>query len=127
MRQTATKPKTMDEYLARVEPDQRVALEKLRQTIRSVMPKAEECISYGMPGFRLNGRIVVWFAAAATHCALYPGGMVKDFQDELSGFATSKGTIRFQPDRPLPGALLRKIVKARIAQNAAKARPARTR
>src|SRR4051794_32948716 len=117
MRTAASKPKTVDDYLAAVDPAQRVALEKLRKTIRAVMPKAEECISYGMPGFRLGGRMVVWLGAAVTHCAFYPGGIVKDFADQLTRFHTSKGTIRFQPDGPLPSGLVRDIVRARIAQN----------
>ena len=112
------KPKTIDEYLARVNDDQRTALEKLRKTIKSAAPKAEECISYSMPAFRLNG-ILVGFAAKQNHCALYPfnGTTVKAFKGELEGFETSMGAIRFQPDRPLPAALVRKIVKARIAEN----------
>ena len=116
-----TPPATIDEYLARVSPDKRAALEQLRATIRAVVPKAEECISYQMPAFRYEGRVLVYFAAAANHCAFYPGGMVNDFKDELEAYETSKGTIRFQPERPLPASLVRKIVKARVAQNAARA------
>jgi len=118
-------PATIDEYLARVSDDQRAALEQLRQTIRGVVPTAEECISYQLPAFRYEGRVLVYFGAAAHHCAFYPGGMVNDFKDELEGFETSKGTIRFQPGRPLPATLVRKIVKARVAQNAAKAKKAK--
>ena len=117
-------PTTIDEYLARVSDAQRAALEQLRQTIRGVVPTAEECISYQIPAFRYEGRVLVYFAAAAHHCAFYPGGMVNDFKDELEAFETSKGTIRFQPGRPLPATLVRKIVKARVAQNAAKAKKA---
>lgn len=116
----AGKPTTIDEYLAGVKDDQRAALEQLRKTIRNAAPKAEECISYSMPAFRLNG-ILVGFAAKQHHCALYPftGTTVKSFRDELKGFKTSMGAIQFQPDRPLPVSLVRKIVKARIAENAA--------
>jgi uncharacterized protein YdhG (YjbR/CyaY superfamily) len=115
-----SKPNTIDEYLARVSEDQRGALEKLRKTIRSAAPKAEECISYSMPAFRLKG-ILVGFAAKQNHCALYPfnGTTVNDFKNELEGYETSMGAIRFQPDKPLPAALVRKIVKARIAENVA--------
>ena len=116
-----TPPATIDEYLARVSPDKRAALEQLRATIRAVVPTAEECISYQMPAFRHEGRVLVYFAAAANHCAFYPGGLVNDFKDELEAYETSKGTIRFQPERPLPASLVRKIVKARVAQNAARA------
>ena len=120
-------PKTIDEYLSRVSGDQRVALERLRREILAAAPEAEECISYQMPGFRLAGRMLVWFGAAAHHCAFYPGGIVDAFKDELANYATSKGTIRFQPDDPLPAALVRKIVKARIAENAARGKRDSTR
>jgi uncharacterized protein YdhG (YjbR/CyaY superfamily) len=113
------KPKTIDDYLAALPDDQRAALEKLRKTIRAAAPKAEECISYGLAAFRQNG-MLVGFGASAKHLAFYPmnSTTVKAFKDELKGLATSKGTIRFQPDKPLPAALVRKLVKARIAENA---------
>jgi uncharacterized protein YdhG (YjbR/CyaY superfamily) len=113
------KPKTIDDYLAVLPDDQRVALEMLRKTIRASAPKAEECISYGLAAFRQDG-MLVGFGASPKHLAFYPmnSTTVKDFQDELKGFETSKGTIRFQPDKPLPAALVRKLVKARIAENA---------
>ena len=113
-------PTTIDEYLARVSDDKRAALQQLRKTILGVVPTAEECISYQMPAFRHEGRVLVYFAAAANHCAFYPGGMVNEFKDDLEGYETSKGTIRFQPERPIPASLVRRIVKARVAQNAAK-------
>ena len=118
-------PRNIDEYLTRVSDDQRAALEELRETIRGVVPTAEECISYQVPAFRYEGRVLVYFAAAANHCAFYPGGMVNEFKDELEAYDTSKGTIRFQPERPLPSSLVRKIVKARVAQNAARAKRAK--
>jgi uncharacterized protein YdhG (YjbR/CyaY superfamily) len=123
-RATPAKPKTIDEYLAGLPDGQRVALEKLRKTIRSAAPKAEECFSYGLPAFRLDGRPLVAFGAAAKHVAFYPmsGVLVERLKKELSRFETSKGTIRFQPDKPLPAALMRKIVKQRIAQNAERRR-----
>jgi uncharacterized protein YdhG (YjbR/CyaY superfamily) len=116
---TRTKVKTIDEYLAALSDDKRAALEKLRQTIKAVAPKAEECISYQLPAFRLNGKILVAFGARDNHCAFYPmsGSTVEAFQDELRNFDTSKGTIRFQADKPLPVALVRKLVKARIVEN----------
>ena len=121
----ACKPKTnaknIDEYLATLSDDKRAALEKLRKTIRAAAPKAEECISYQVPAFRLNGRLLVAFGAAANHCAFYPGAYpVAAHKDELKDYDTSKGTIRFQAAKPLPGTLVRKLVKARIAENAAK-------
>ena len=117
MSSTKSKPRTIDEYLAGVTADQRAALEKLRKTIRTVAPKAEECISYGLAAFRLNGRPLVAFGAWANHCAFYPmsSTTVKAFQDQLKDFGTSKGTIRFSANKPLPTALVKKLVKARIA------------
>jgi uncharacterized protein YdhG (YjbR/CyaY superfamily) len=110
--------KTIDEYLATVDADKRATLEKLRKTIKSVVPKAEECFSYGLPAFRLNGRPIAAFAAAAKHCAYYPmsGSVVAALKEELKDYETSKGAIRFQPDKPLPAALVRKLIKARIAE-----------
>jgi uncharacterized protein YdhG (YjbR/CyaY superfamily) len=112
------KPTTIDEYLATVSDEQREALEKLRKTIKSVAPKAEECISYGLAAFRLNG-MLVGFGATSKHCAFYPfsSSTVEEFKDELNGYDTSKGTIRFQPEKPLPTALVKKLVKARMAEN----------
>ena len=121
-----TKPKsqTIDEYLAAVTADQRAALEKLRKTIRAAAPRAEECISYGLPAFRLDGRVLVFFGASANHCSFYPGSgaAVAAHKDELKDYETSKGTIRFQPDKPLRAALVRKLVKARIAENEGRSR-----
>ena len=117
MKSASVKPQTIDEYLATVDEDKRAALEKLRQTIKSAAPKAEECISYGIPGFRLNGRLLVSFGAAKNHCAFYPGAHpIAAHKDELKDFSLSKGTIRFPIDKPLPAALVRKLVKTRIAE-----------
>ena len=113
------KPKTVDEYLAALSSDKRAALERLRKTIRAAAPGAEECISYQIPAFRLDGQWLVWFGAAANHCAIY--GVANTDNDELKDYDISgKGTIRFQADNPLPATLVRKLVKARIARNAAK-------
>jgi len=115
----AATPSTIDEYLAGVrDADQRAALEKLRRIIRTAAPKAEECISYRIPTFRQNG-MLVGFGATRNHCAFYllSGTMVDRFKDDLTGFDTSKGTIRFQPDHPLPSSLVRKLVRARIEEN----------
>ena len=112
------KPRTVDEYLATLSPEKRRALGTLRKAIRAAAPGVEECISYGIPGFRLDGKVLVWFGAGAGHCAFYPGGIVGEFEEELAAYDTSKGTIRFPANRPLPAALVRKLVKARIARNA---------
>jgi uncharacterized protein YdhG (YjbR/CyaY superfamily) len=110
-------PKTIDEYLAPLSNEKRAALEKLRRAIKSAAPQAEECISYRIPAFRLGGRLLVAFGAAANHCAFYPGARpVKAHMDELDAYDTSKGTIRFQADSPLPATLVRKLVKTRIAE-----------
>ena len=97
--------------------DKRAALETLRKTIKSVAPQAEECISYNLPAFRLNGKLLVAYGAAANHCAFYPGSVLEAIKDELKDYDTSKGTIRFPADKPLPHALVRKLVKLRIAKN----------
>src|SRR5262249_29395241 len=120
----AAKPKTIDEYLAAVSADKRAALETLRQAIRSAAPKAQEYIGYGLAAFRLDGKPLVAFGATAKHCAFCPmsSSTVTDHKDELKAYETSKGTIRFQADKPLPAALVRKLVKARIAENERRSR-----
>jgi uncharacterized protein YdhG (YjbR/CyaY superfamily) len=119
-----TKPKasTFDEYLAAQDDEKRAALERLRKTIRAAAPRAEEYIAYGLAAFRLDGKPLVAIGASASHCALYPmnGTTVAGLKRELQGYDTAKGTIRFHESKPLPAALVRKIVKARIAENAAK-------
>ncbi len=115
--------RTIDEYLAALSDEQRGALESLRKNIRAAAPGAEECISYRIPAFRLHGRMLVWFGAASAHCAFYPGAVVEAHEDDLKGFDTARGTIRFQPPDPLPAALVRKLVKARMAAIAVPKRP----
>ena len=110
-------PKTVDEYLAAVPQPAYSTLQKVRGAIRSAVPKeAVEAISYGMPAFKYKGTLV-WFAAFAKHCSLFPGStVIEAFQQELEGFHTSKGTIQFPLDKPLPAALVRRLVKARLAE-----------
>ena len=112
------KPKTIDEYLAALDDDQRGALQKLRKAIKTTAPKAEESISYGLAAFRHNG-MLVGIGATRNHCAFYlmSGTTLKDFKKELKGYDISKGTIRFDPKKPLPVSLVRKLVKARLAEN----------
>src|SRR5262245_45250710 len=100
-----TKPATHDEYLAAVRPEQRAALLRPRKTIRAVAPKAEECISYGICAFRLNG-MLVGYGATANHCAFFlmSNTTVAAHREDLAGHDTSTGTIRFSPDDPLPAA-----------------------
>ena len=115
------RPKNVEEYLAGIPEPARSTLQKLRVAIRSaVPPQASETISYGMPAFK-HKKVLVWFAAFSTHCSLFPtASVVEVFKSELKGFTTSKGTIQFSIDKPLPTALIKKIVKLRVAQNANK-------
>ena len=111
------KPKTVDDYLATLSADKRGALEKLRKTIKSEAPEAVECISYNLPAFRLNGKLLVAYGSGANHCAFYPGSVLEVLRDGLKNYETSKGTIRYPADKPLPSALVRKLVKLRIMKN----------
>jgi uncharacterized protein YdhG (YjbR/CyaY superfamily) len=116
-------PKNIDEYLAGVPEPARGTLNKIRAAIRSaVPPETTEAISYGMPAFKYKGSLV-WFAAFSDHCSLFPtASVIEAFKNELKGFSTSKGTIHFPTDKPLPTALVKKLVKARVAQNESKKR-----
>jgi uncharacterized protein YdhG (YjbR/CyaY superfamily) len=123
----STNPATIDEYLAALPADQRAALGRLRKAIRSAAPDAEECISYRLPAFRQPQGMLVAFGATPNHCAFYlmSSKTVEAHRGELAGYDTSKGTIRFATDDPLPAALVRKLVKARMAENAAPRRTAK--
>lgn len=117
-----SKPNPIDEYLEGVAPEHRTALEKLRKQIRAAAPDAEECINYGVPAFREANGVVVGFGASKNHCTFFPmtGHTVAAHAEELADFETSKGAIRFTPKKPLPAAIVKKIVKERRAENAAK-------
>lgn len=117
-------PQSVDEYLAGVPEPARTALEKLRTAIRSAVPAdASETISYRIPAFRSKHGVLVWFAAFSDHCSLFPTPSVIDkFKNDLKGFSTSKGTIHFPLDKPLPTALIKRIVKARVTQAGSKKR-----
>jgi|SRR5215475_7716026 len=110
-------PTTVDEYVARVPAPARGVLQKMRATIRSSVPaQASEVISYAIPAFR-HKQVLVWYAAFSSHCSLFPtAAVIEQFKNELQQFSTSKGTVKFPLDKPLPTALIRKIVKARVAQ-----------
>jgi uncharacterized protein YdhG (YjbR/CyaY superfamily) len=116
----ARKPETIDEYLATLSDDKRRALEKLRKAIRAAAPQAEECISYQLPAFRQK-RLLVAFGATANHCTFYlmSSTTVETHKKDLAKYETSKGTVHFQADEPLPDTLVRKLVKTRLAENAA--------
>jgi len=112
-------PKTPDEYLAGVPEPARGTLQHIRKVIWSVVPKeTTEVISYRIPMFKYKG-MLVGYAAFAKHCSLFPtgSGVIDKFSKELKNYSTNKGTIRFAADKPLPDALIKKIVKARVAEN----------
>ena len=114
----------VDAYLAAVPEPARTTLQAVRDRIRSAAPKAaEECISYRMPALRYKG-VLVAYAAFKRHCSFFPmsAALLDEFADEVKPYRTAKGTLQFPPDKPLSAILIRKIVKARVAQNEAKAR-----
>jgi uncharacterized protein YdhG (YjbR/CyaY superfamily) len=110
-------PKSMDEYLAGVPEPMRSTFDKMRAAIRSAAPpEATETISYRIPAIEYKG-VLVWFAAFSSHCSLFPtAAVIEALKNELKGFSTSKGTIHFPRDKPLPTALIKKLVKTRVAQ-----------
>lgn len=116
-------PKTVDEYLANLPTDTRAALQKLRRIIKSAAPGAEEVISYQMPAVRYHGNLV-YYAAFSDHCSFFVGSPAvrERFAEELKSFAAGRGTVHFTPERPLPTELVRRIVKARVAENEARAK-----
>jgi uncharacterized protein YdhG (YjbR/CyaY superfamily) len=111
--------KTVDEYLAGIPEPAQSTLKHIRRVIRSVVPaETTEVISYGIPMFKCRG-MLLGYAAFKNHCRLFPtgSGVIEKFEKELEGFPTSRGTIRFPSDMPLPDSLLKKIVKTRVAEN----------
>src|SRR5260370_30030388 len=117
----ARKPTTIDEYLASVKGEKRAALDKLRKTIRAIVPRAEECISYRIPAFRLDGNIVAGFAATAKGCSYFPfsGSTLRTLADEFEDYDMTKSALHFDPAEPLPATLVRKLINARIAETCA--------
>jgi uncharacterized protein YdhG (YjbR/CyaY superfamily) len=118
------RPKSVEEYVAGVPEPARSTLKQMRAAIRSAVPaEATEIISYRMPAFK-HHRVLVWFAAFSNHCSLFPTAAVLEaFEDDLKGFTTSKGTVQFPVGRPLPTALIKKLVEARVALSRGAARP----
>jgi uncharacterized protein YdhG (YjbR/CyaY superfamily) len=112
------KPTTIDQYLATVKGEKHAALVKLRKTIRAVVPDAEECISYAIPAFRLDGKIVAGFAATAKGCSYFPfsGSTLRTLAHELADYEQAKSSLHFDPAEGLSAALVRKLIKARIAE-----------
>ena len=114
------KPESIDEYLAAVEPGRRAALETLRRTIHALVPGVEECISYSMPAFRLEGKVIAGFLATAKGCSYYPfsGATLATLSADLAGYSRTKSALHFDPARPLAKTLVKKLVKARLAETA---------
>ena len=118
MRTSKTTPKNIDAYIAGFPNDVQLILEKIRKTIRKAAPDAEETISYLIPAFTLKGKYLVYFAAYKKHIGLYPAPRGSEkFKEELSRYEGGKGTVRFPLDKPIPLALITRIVKFRIKQN----------
>lgn len=115
---TRAKIANVDQYLATVSGESRAALDALRKMLRGLLPKAEECISYGLPAFRLDGQVVAGFAATAKGCSYYPfsGSTLATLADEVEGYSVTSGALHFTPAKPLPLALVRKLLKTRIAE-----------
>ena len=116
MKKSAKLPKTIDDYLALQDPVERKALRKLRRDIRAAAPGLVECISYGIPAFRADGKMLVAFGASAKHLSFYLGSVLQNFKGLVTAYSTSKGTIRFSATEALPSSLVRKLVKARVSQ-----------
>jgi uncharacterized protein YdhG (YjbR/CyaY superfamily) len=111
-------PSTIDEYLDGVPEDRRKALEDLRTKIRSIVPEAQECISYRIPAFRLNGAVIAGFCATAKGCSYFPfsGSTLKTLARDLDRYDQTKSSLHFSPEKPLPMALIRKLLKTRIME-----------
>jgi len=117
------KPATIDEFLEDVTGARRAALDELRRTIRSAVPKAEECISYGMPAFRLGGEVIAGFAPTRKGCSYFPfsGRTLATLAKDLRAYGGTKGSLHFDPEQGLPASLVRKLLRARIAETRAPA------
>lgn len=111
-------PSTIDEYLRSVPEDRRRALARLRTTIRSIVPDAEECISYRIPAFRLNGVVVAGFCATSKGCSYFPfsGSTLKTLARDLGHYEQTKSSLHFSTDKPLPASLVHKLIRARIKE-----------
>ncbi len=114
----ATKPSPIDAWLSKVTGPRRAVLVKLRKTIHSIVPEAEECISYGMPAFRLRGKVVAGFIARADGCSYLPfsGTTLQTLAAELEGYDRTKSSLHFAPEHPLPVTLVRRLLRTRIAE-----------
>jgi uncharacterized protein YdhG (YjbR/CyaY superfamily) len=108
----------IDEYLAGVSPSSRALLQKLRENIHAIVREIEECLSYGMPAFRYRGKIIAGFHATSKGCSYYPfsGTTLKTMAHDIEGYTQTKSALHFGPDNPLPASLVRKLLKARMAE-----------
>ena len=108
--------KEVDRHLAKIQDPQRSTLQNLRASIREVIPEAEEVISYGFPGYKLNGKIICGFDAFKKHCSFFPHSslVIPELKKELVNYKTSKGALQFAIDKPLPKSLVRKLIRARL-------------
>ena len=114
-KRTKTRGQDVDDYFSRLPEGARATLEKLRKTIKSIVPEATEVISYQIPAFKYQGRVLIWYAGFKEHCSLFPtAAVIKAHQSELKSYQVSKGTIRFPINKPMPATLVRKLVKARV-------------
>lgn len=116
--------KTIDEYIASQTDEAKMMLQKIREIVVEISPNAEEVISYNMPAFKLCGRVLIYFAGFKNHCSLFPAnaGLIEKMEPELKNYKTSKGTIQFELDKPLPISLIKKIVKIRVKENLEKSK-----
>ncbi len=112
--------KTIDQFIAKYPKDTQTIMQKMRQTIHEVVPDATEKMSYGIPTFALNGKNLVHFSTYAKHIGFYPGAIVTQFANELKNYKTSKGTVQFPLDKPVPYDLIQKITLAAIDRNSSK-------
>lgn len=112
------KPQTHDQYLNRLEPGQQAILQRLREMIKEILPDVTEVISYGLPAFKYQGKVLVGYGASANHCALYlfSSYILEQFNEKLSGFDYSKGTLRFKINSPLPSDLIQELIQAKIKE-----------
>ncbi len=110
--------RAIDEYLAALDEPKRKTLEALRQTIHGIIPRAEECISYGMPAFRLEGKVIAGFAAFKNHLAYLPhsGSVFGNLSDDLAGYVSTPGSLHFPIDKPLPKSLVKKLIATRLEE-----------
>jgi uncharacterized protein YdhG (YjbR/CyaY superfamily) len=111
-------PQTIDEYLVTLDDQKRTALQQLRRTILDIIPNAEECISYGMPAFRLEGKVIAGFAAFKNHLSYLPhsGSVIPELSDDLAAYKSTTGSLHFPIDRPLPKTLVKKLIATRLKE-----------